>query len=194
MIKKIIYKVQNLQKFPVEICDVVDILIENGIQDNIIIDFFDKPVEELRGVCYQYTVSPGVYVPPDFVSLIAYNKNLSLNWQRITCCKELVHVCERQFERTNSLELVEGLLEKLVRSRSSEDFGLSDYMATKDRLGVYLALGILFPISARKQAEKAISDGTASVSLVAEWACIPEPLIKIALLPEWPEIFNSLTD
>ena len=147
-----------------------------------------------KGVCYQYTTKPGVYAVPDFVSLIIYNKNIPFEWQRIACCKELVHVCEKELERTSTPEAVSALSSKLVGRFSTEDYGISDYMALWARLALYPALGLLFPEKAREQARTALHNGSRSSREIAEWACLPEPLVCLALQDDWPDLLASILD
>ena len=106
---------------------------------------------------------------------------------------ELVHICEEEFERTRTKEDVAGLLEKLLGPLSTEDYGVSDYMAGKDRLAMYQALGILFPPEARAQAMEALDKGSSNIAKIAEWVCLPIHLVSVVLQPEWPSIIASLT-
>jgi hypothetical protein len=194
MIKNIIEATSTISAMPIEVSEISQIIVANGYQDNIIMRAVDAKPEKLRGVCHQYTTSPGVYVPPSFVSLIVYNQNLSLEWQRVACCKELVHICEKGVEKTSTQEAVIGLIDKLVGHSSRDDYSLYDYMAVMDRLGLYVAVGLLFPSAAREQAVSAVNGGMRSVSEIAEWVCLPEALVALALRPEWPDLLLNLLD
>ncbi len=193
MLKKIIDKTSNLTVLPIEVSDVKDIIIGCGVQDTIIFEPQDADPKELFGVYYQYTTSPGVYAPPDFTTLIIYNNNVSLEWQRIICCKEMVHFCEKEFEQTNTQEEVMGLLNRLLGPLSTEDYDVADLMASNDKLALYQALGILFPAAARTQAKEASNDESKTISEIARWVCLPESLVKLVLIPEWPDLFEKIS-
>lgn len=194
MIKNIIEATSKISDMPIEVSEISEIIVANGFQDNIIMRPVDAEPGKLRGVCHQYTTSPGVYALPNFVSLIVYNQNLSLEWQRVACCKELVHVCEKGVEKTNTQEAVTGLVDKLVGDYSRDDYSIYDYMAVMDRLGLYVAVGLLFPSAAREQAVSAVNSNSRSMSEIAEWVCLPEALVALALQPKWPDLLLNLLD
>ena len=108
---------------------------------------------------YQFTKRNGVYSDPLLCTLIVYSSKLSLDWQRLVCAKELIHVMDGKEEKTETAEELEGLIEKLIGPLSTEDFGLADLMAGKGKLAVYQALAVLFPDSARDDALKRIACG-----------------------------------
>ena len=194
MIKNIIEATSNISDMPIEVSEISEIIVANGYQDSIIMRAVDAEPGKLRGVCHQYTTSPGVYALPNLVSLIVYNQNLSLEWQRVTCCKELVHVCEKGVDKTSTQEAVTGLIDRIVGNYSRDDYSIIDYMALMDRLGLYVAVGLLFPSAAREQAANAVSSDSRSIPEIAEWVCLPEALVALALRPEWPDLLLTLLD
>lgn len=174
---------------PLEIEEMAQKLIEAGCQDDIVF-FPDEEMDPtiLRGVHYRYTVRNGVYSDPNFVTLIVYSPKLSMGWQRVVCCKELIHTCDDPVERTNTPEEVMGLIDKLLGPLSTENFGVADIMAAKDKLALYQALALLLPLSAREQA---LASGL-PISKIADWVKLPESLVEIVLDEEWPEIREAL--
>jgi hypothetical protein len=69
-------------------------------------------------------------------------------WQRLVCAKELIHVMDGNAEKTNTSDELQGLIDKIIGPLSTEDFGLADLMAAKDKLAIYQALGVIFPDAA----------------------------------------------
>ncbi len=188
-LKNLLDAVDNLQEMPVEINELAEELTRAGCQDRIL--FFPDPELDpavLRGVHYKYTHRNGVYADPVFTTLIIYAKGLSLAWQRIVCCKELIHTCDSDVERTNTEEEVTGLLDKLLGPLSTENFGVADIMATKDKLALYQALVILFPMAARQQAMDALEAKSKTPEQIADWIKLPFPLVEMVLEPDWPRI------
>jgi hypothetical protein len=51
-------------------------------------------------------------------------------------------------EKTNTSDELQGLIDKIIGPLSTEDFGLADLMAAKDKLAIYQALGVIFPDAA----------------------------------------------
>ncbi|WP_156392455.1 hypothetical protein [Rhizobium sp. Root482] len=191
-LKNLLAAVAIIDEMPLEVEDMAAELIKAGCQDRIIFSAADEDPAEIQGVFYQYTTKPGVYCSPDFITLIVYSKHLSVEWQRLVCCKELIHACDSEIEQTNTEEEVQALLEKILGPLSTEDFGLADLMAAKDKFAIYQALAILFPLSARDEARKAMSEKKRTLEQVAAWACLPSQLVELVLSDDWPKIRNDL--
>lgn len=189
-LKNLIKAVEDIKEMPLEVEDLAAQLIKAGCQDSIIFHPADEDPGEFQGVFYQYTTHPGVYSAPEFVTLIAFSRHLDLEWQRLVCCKEMIHACDSKAEKTDTDEEVEALLEKVIGPLTTKDFGLADVMAAKDKLAVYQALALLFPPQALAQA-KASKKQPAEI---ARWACLPVTLIEFALTDDWPSIREDLLD
>ncbi|MFC3165408.1 hypothetical protein [Ciceribacter thiooxidans] len=196
-LKNLINAVASLDSMPIEVEELTKHIIAAGCQDSIIFHPVDEDPGAFQGLFYQYTTHAGVYSTPDFVTLIVFSKHLPLEWQRLVCCKELIHACDSDVERTNTADEVEALLEKVLGPLTSQDFGLADLMAAKDKLAIYQALALLFPPEAWAQAlayVKAADDEAAAVERVARWACIPKDLVAFALTDDWPSLRTALLD
>lgn len=186
--KKLISEFATRNEVPVEINEIRDAVIKIGMQDKIV--FIGKSVDtqKIWGAIYQYTTHSSPYAQPDLHTIIAYNTDLPVPWQRVVCCKELVHIFDRKEERTNTPEHVVELAEKILGPMSSEDFGFGDVMALKDKIALYQSLPLLFSNAARDAAISAISAGRKTEKSVAEAAALPVSLVKLMLSDEWPAI------
>ncbi len=176
---------------PIEVNEVADALIKHGIQDSIIFSREDTDPGKIRGIFYQYTTSPGVYCQPDFVTLIVYSSNVDLAWQRLICCKELIHVCDARIEKTDTQQEVSDLLEKILGPLSTEDYGLADMMAAVDKIALYQALAILFPAAARDSAREQLSNQK-TIEDIVKWVALPKQFVELVVSDDWPDIQNSL--
>ncbi len=171
---------------PVEVHEVRDSLIKMGIQDKIFIcaDELMNP-EHLRGAYCQYVERPSVYAPPVLVSVVVYCAQLSREWQRLVCVKELIHVLDRDIEKTGTCEEIEGLINRLLGPLSTEDFNLFDLMANKDRMALYQSLPILFP---KKVRDIYKSNGNYTAEKVAQDLCIPVWASEMVLSDGWDQL------
>ena len=100
----------------------------------------------------------------------------------------------KEISKANTREKVSGLFEKLLEPPSSKDFNLASYLAVEDIFAIFPALGILFPEAARRQALSALEDGSRNVAEIADWVCLPTPLVQLSLQPEWPELLAKIVD
>lgn len=110
----IIEAVADIETLPVEIEHVRRIIIEQGCQDDIIVqggrNVHPDPEAEpiLRGLLYRYTEGNGPDQPATRVCQVIYDCTLSLPWQRLVCCKELVHICDPALEHVQTPDDVIG--------------------------------------------------------------------------------------
>jgi len=194
-LKSLLDAVNDIEEMPIEVHELSAHLIKFGCQDQIIF-FPDEEMEPsiLKGVHYRYTTSNGVYSPPNLVTLITFSPSLPVEWQRLVCCKELIHICDTAVERTETADEVKALIDKLLGPLTDGAVGVSDLMALKDQIALYQAVGILFPASAREQAIAAIEAGTHTIQDIVEWVALPEVAVKTVLDPEWPEVCKDLFD
>jgi hypothetical protein len=94
-------------------------------------------------------------------------------------------------EKTKTPDELQGLIDKIISPLSTEDFGLADVMAAKDKLAIYQALGILFPDAAWADAQEALKAGKTSQQII-EQACIPDQFANLILADEWPAIKKDI--
>jgi hypothetical protein len=192
MFSRLVEYFSETTELPIEIPDIRTKIVEFGIQDEIIFFPQDMDPGKLRGVYYQYTTRNAVYGDAILCSLIVYSSRLSIEWQRVVCCKELIHILDGQAERTKTPEEVLGLVDKLLGPLSTEDFGIADFMAAKDRLALYQALALLFPAAARREAVQRLASGEDDIESIAEWACLPIALARVVMSDDWPELSSGL--
>jgi len=186
---KLIQQFSGVAELPVEIPEIRDAVVNLGFQDDII--FHPEPIDpaKLRGIFYQYTLrDPPPYGDQRLCTLIVYSGVLSVDWQRVVCGKELVHVMDARVAHTRTADETNNLLIKLLGPFSTEDFGLADFVAAKDKLALYQILPVLFPEAARKAA--ASSEKT--VEEIATWACLPLPLTRLVMTDDWPAIEKEI--
>lgn len=193
MFTRLVEELNGTETLPVEIPTIRDALVRMGIQDRIVFcsDGEMDPLV-LRGLYCQFTRRPTLYGDPERVSLIIYCAKLSANWQRMICCKEMVHILDADMEKTATDEAVVGLLNRLLGPLSTEDFNVFDIMATKDRLALYQSIPILFPMAARERALWDIEHQKKTPQEIADEACLPDWVTPIVLSPQWPELLKDI--
>ena len=192
MLTKLIDYFSEVVQLPVEISEIVNKISEMGIQDEIYLFEADTDPTRLRGGFNQFTYRPGVYAEPRFVTHIVYSKNVDIPWQRAICAKELVHLFDSEVAKTDTETEVSQLLDRLVGPLSSEDYGLVDLQAAKDRLALYQSLPLLMPKAARDVARQALKDGTHTIDEIADWACMPRELVALVLSDEWVPLNGAM--
>lgn len=194
MFAKLLSAYHTRVNLPVDVQQVARYLIDTcGCQDSIVFHPEEMEIGALRGMYLQYTTRPGVYAAPELNTLIIYPSNEPIEWQRMICAKELIHVCDGKSARTNTAQEVDDLVDKLLGPLSTDDYGLADLMASVDRIALYQALAIMFPWGAREVALKQIAAGT-SEEKIAEWAELPLGLVKLVLSEAWVELYAIIEE
>jgi len=194
MLKKFIKDTEGRADLPVEITDLADAITAKGLADVDIV--YLKSVEanpsEIHGAFWCYRQSLGVYRKYQTVAVIPYNANDPIEWQRVTCAKELMHLFDTELEQTNQDNEVCDLINRLLNRFSSDDVGLADLMAGKDKLALYMCLPLLLPRAALLEAREAVENEQLTVKDVAEKAVMPVDLVKLMLDPEWDTLSRRL--
>jgi hypothetical protein len=191
-LQRLLERFDPLRELPFEIPEMRDAIVGLGFQDDIrFIPCDEMNPAQLRGVFYQFTRQPGVYAPPDLCTLIIYSSQMTREWQRLVCAKELIHVMDGKVEKTKTPHELQGLIDKIIGPLSTEDFGLADVMAAKDKLAVYQALAVIFPDAARADALTALKNGMTKQQLM-ERASIPLQFTNLVMADEWPAIKKDI--
>jgi hypothetical protein len=191
-LQRLLERFDPIKELPVEIPEVRDAIMQIGFQDEIRFIPCDKMnPAHLRGVFYQFTRHPRPYADPEFWTLIIYSSQMTKEWQRLVCAKELIHVMDGKAEKTKTPDELQGLIDKIIGPLSTEDFGLADVMAAKDKLAVYQALGVLFPDAAWADAQLALKAGKTRQQIM-EQACIPGQFANLVLADEWPAVKKDI--
>lgn len=192
MLKELVESLADRTDLPIEVEEIAKILVDLGCQDEV--HFYDIAADpkKIKGAFDQFTRRNSVYGDPLLVTLVPYNSNYPVEWQRLVCCKELMHLFDRDLERTDSEEEVPSFLEKLLGPLSTEDFGLADFMAVKDKIAAYQCLPLLMPRAALKIARQAVAEGKKTPEEVADWANIPLQFLVMMLDEQWDTLNGNL--
>lgn len=193
MLKKIIGNLKERTALPIQVEEIAQAIVAEGLQDTI----YFKSIEgedpaQIHGAFWRYTRRPNVYADPEFIALIPYNAADTIEWQRVTCCKEMVHLFDSDMERTDKADEVVALLDRLLGRMSTDDFSVADLMAGKDKLALYHCLPLLLPKAALLIARADIEAGRRTVEQVAKAAGMPIGLVRMMLNPEWDTLNGHL--
>jgi hypothetical protein len=103
-----------------------------------------------------------------------------------------MHLFDRDIERTDKEDEVPSFLDKLLGPLSTDDFGLADLMAVKDKIATYQCLPLLMPKAALSIARRAVAEEKKTPQEVANWAKLPLPFVELMLDEQWETINGAL--
>jgi hypothetical protein len=186
---------ETFQNVPFEIEDVRDQCVESlGIQDEIILHKENMDPDFLLGILVRYTKRIAPYKEPKRCALIIFNGNIPIEYQRLACCKELVHLFDVPPLVTNTRDSIITLIGHLTGGLNITTPEPGDWQAIKDKLALYQALAILFPHEAREDLMPFYANGTISDAWIAEYFCIPEEYVEFLMSDKWDGLRSTLMD
>lgn len=192
MLFRLVQRFASRVTLPIEVDEVIEALTSFGWQDEIRIQPVDTDPGILRGTCVQWHESPAPYAQPSLVTLITYSSKMDLEHQRLVCVKELVHACDPPALRVRNSDRLRNVLEKLVLPLQADQGSLENLINIQERIAIYQALAILFPLPAREAALDGLTTGKYSFEEIVRWACLPNSYVGVVLHDRWPEFVRDM--
>ncbi|WP_293906589.1 hypothetical protein [Phenylobacterium sp.] len=184
---------------PVDVNDVLASLRTRGVKDEVY--FFPVDIKDavLRGQFVHWDEINDFEYPTDAtqavtksVAGIFYAKSLTDDWQRLVCCKELLHILDPDQWRASTPAEVKNLTDKIVLPPEYQD-GLKDGLPTvSDRIGILQAVAVLFPWAAREILIKARAADRVSALEVSRLVDLPQRYTNMVMSEYWPAMYESL--
>lgn len=191
----LIKKFAKREAVPVDVNDVLAELRARGIEDNIYFCPVSLNPEVLRGMIEHYEEQvEDANGKKKWVGAvdISYHKDDDPAWQRLVCCKELLHVLDPDFCRTLTPEDVDELTKRLALSPEFQDPIEDDHKTLTDRIATFMAVAVLFPLAAREHFVAARAAGKITDAEIAKLTDLPQRYIALAMSDGWVKIHAVL--
>ncbi len=175
--------------FPIEVDEIKKWMLNKGIHDEI--NFIPDPamdVKVLRGSLVQYEYCPAPYEDNVRVADISYATDQSLCWQRLVCCKELVHLLDRPETHTATKEQIEALTLHLSMGLEAS---IKHNEALTDHAGVFISLCVLAPLDAVNALRRPYEAGELNDYDIALFFRIPEFYVSSIFHPAYVIVYNN---
>lgn len=160
---------------PIRVDAVREWIIKAGLQDEIVFIPSDIDPTKLRGVIHQFTYRPKVYGEPIRASDIYFARPLNVCWTRLVCCKEMMHIFDRDDQKAGSRQLVGQLTFDLV-TPPAPDAPMSPQVLS-DWLAIVKALIVLAPLEILEALRPYHESGEKKPYDIALFLRIPEAYI-----------------
>jgi hypothetical protein len=190
--KDLIRKFSGLDYLPVDIDTVVAELRSLGVKDEIYY-FWDQNLDHavLRGYI-KIDEYPQLNGHPTKIAEISYAK-MGHEWERLVCCKELLHLLDPEDQRTWKPEDVNRLIEKIILPPDLVDPILDGVHALVDRVAIAYAVAMLFPLKAREIIMPAYQAKKFTLADIEEMAELPRRYVAMVMSDAWLEIHKLIT-
>jgi hypothetical protein len=191
-VAKLIQKFSTREALPVPIDDVIAEIVARGIKDEIY-PFWDVNLDMtiLRGYITHYEYPANANGQVRRVAQITYAK-MGHEWERLVCCKELLHVLDPERYRVSSAEAIIELVEKIALPADLVDSKTDGLPVLSDRVAMTEAAAVLFPLAAKNIIAPHYSDGTISLAEIADAAEIPVRYAALVMSDGWEKLHDLL--
>lgn len=181
------------ENLPVDVNEVLRKLREIGSSDNIEFIGVDFDPDVLQGAIKVFHVRPGVYADPERWVNIYYHREHTLAWQRMVCCKELVHLLDPNDAYTSNPDAIDKLASTIGLPPEQQNPMADGFAANVDRLAEFRAAAILLPKAARDLLVEAHKSNKLSLQDIARMADMPTRYVGILMSDVWDAVHAMLT-
>lgn len=180
-------------RLPIDPTDVANKATSLGFHDEI--NFVGVEMERpqaLKGMFRSYVRPTGVYAEPIVCADIYYDRRLTRDWMRLVCCKEVLHVFDNRHQQTHTRDEVAKLIGDIstgILGGSIEGWGLH---GLSDKLALFQALAILFPLDAREALLPAFQNKTLTLADLAAAADLPAEFVAVIMHDDWVSVHEMI--
>lgn len=186
-VPKLIREFDSIETLPVDVDQVVDYLRREQIKDEINFVGVDINVEILRGKINHYVI-PGIgYGEPTFCADIFFDRRQPDEWQRLVCCKELLHLLDSEGTKCATAPQIEHQISRMILPNEFQDIVADGVTVITDKIATYFAVAVLFPFAARQILMEPYRSGKLTLADVARMADIPERYALYVMHENWAQ-------
>jgi hypothetical protein len=193
-VRSLIEHYANGTHLHVRVRDIRDYMVsgELAIKDRIRFVGVEIDINVLRGFLHQYTKRPldGSALRPMACADVHYDRRQPIEWQRLVCCKELLHLLDPQGHRTNTPAHVKLQIERIALPPGMETIRTDGMRVWGDRLADLQAIALLFPMEARRvlvgKVDKIGPDN------IARLVRLPEKYVRWVMSPQWEDMYPTI--
>ncbi len=189
-VKDLIAEFSAIDTLPVELKSVEDALRARDVEDDIYY-FYDLELNpnSFAGFIHREEIPFGE--EKRYVSTITYAK-LGEEYERLVCCKEMLHILDPDYLKAKTLEAVNILVSKIILPPEFVDPPNDGAHVTSDSVGLAHAIAVRLPLAAIELLRPAFREGKISIEKIAELAELPPFAVTIAMSDFWLPIHAAL--
>lgn len=177
---------------PIDLNKVRQWLLDNGIQSEI--DFIPcelDPEGVIRGFVRRYKAHKGGWqIEPDLASSIYYDTRQEIEWQNMTCAKEMLHILDGAC--VSDKKTFDQLTQRLALPDDVQHLLDDPDFAFVDRVGTAPACALLLPLAARDLLLPAYQKRLITAAEIARQAVMPEEHVRTVMSDIWPHVYEII--
>lgn len=177
---------------PVDVNDVLAFIHAGGVECDVEFLEVELDTEILLGQCHKFYVRSVPYADPELFANIYYAKQMTRDWQRLVCCKELIHLIDRDGHQATTPDQIRKNAEHIGLPIELRDFPTEGPIANSDTIAEFFALGILFPLAARDALMEPYKAGRLKIEDIARFFDIPKQKASFVMTTNWEAVHTKL--
>ncbi len=189
--KEILAAFENSDTLPVDLAKVSQLIIDQGIQDEIEFIGVDIDTGVIRGYLHRFRYRKSSYGDPINAANIYYGRDQGLEWVNMVCAKELIHLMDTG-NAIGSKEQFDQLVERLVLPRDLDILLEDPSHVRMDRMGDLVAAALLLPRSARELFVGPFNRKELTEEDIAKFAVMPARYVRAVMSSRWEKTYEAL--
>ncbi|MBX3447739.1 MAG: hypothetical protein KF765_13375 [Parvibaculaceae bacterium] len=189
----LIKKFSDLENVPVDVDNVKAEIEKSGVVDEVYFWGATIDGEKLKG---QFVLTEPWEYPEGAarrrVADIYYDVSMTDDWQRLVCCKELLHILDPEGCQASTEAEVERLFARLALPRELQEPVKDGAAVITDRVAVYQALAVLFPMSSRNLLMPKFKEERITLQDIAGFTDLPLRYTQLVMHEIWDEVYPLL--
>jgi len=169
---------------PISPNEVASKIVSYGISDGV--KFVGVSLDE------KVVKGAGVYAEPVVCTEVYYVINDTTKWQRLVCCKELLHLFDTEGAKSASSAHISDLISNMCLGSVSQGADDNIIQTFTDHAMVFYAMAILLPLRARELMMSDYKSGKLTVDTISDWADIPIEAVQIVMSDAWLGLYGIL--
>jgi hypothetical protein len=191
--KDVIKRFSGVTTVPIDVEEVVNFLREQGVKDELYLWEVDINSDRLRGSLVQWeTWEYPMDGATHYVGDIYVAKSLPADWRRLVVCKELLHVLDPDNCLVSDEASLEQLIQRLILPADLQDVEKDGVSVLTDKVAIYQALAVLFPLAARALLLQLLEGGKTNTAEIARIVDLPERFVRLVMWERWPTVHEML--
>jgi hypothetical protein len=195
-ITKLIREFSTRHIVPVQVEEVLAVLISWGVKDDIWFWNTGMDTDVIKGEIVHWESEWNDGTTRRFADIYTA-RSLRKSEKRLIECKELLHILDPDWVLVNSSQAIHELIEKIVIAPELQDpFGDGMRHTNSDRVAMIHALAVLFPWEARQALlPKMAPDGPLTTKRIAEELVdLPEKYVATVMSEGWEGIYKIMVE
>jgi len=178
---------------PIDVNEVLAAIVASGVEVQTEFVGVELDTLILRGKYRLFQWPNGFYGgDPMLMANVYYHRHDSSDWQRIVCCKEIIHLLDPDNSFSHTREQQNALAEKIGLPLHLQDPTKAPIDVNIDLVAEYIATAVLLPIASREAFMEPLRLKKISIDDIALIADIPSRYVSIVMSSTWPGVHEKL--